>query len=410
MFDFSTVKKDFPNLNRLINGKRIVYLDSTASTLKPQTVIDAVNEYYSRYSVNVFRGLYKLSEEATARYEEARGKTAKFINANSTDEVVFVRNATEAVNLVASTWGRMNINDQDEILSTIMEHHANIVPWQQLAQENGAQINYLDISQDGKFDIKQIEKSVNINTKLLVITQYSNVLGTINPIKEIIIEVKKRNSKIKVLVDGAQSVPHMKVSVKDLGCDFLVFSGHKMLGPTGIGVLWGKYNLLDDMPPFQMGGDMIKEVYIDHTVFKKPPHKFEAGTPHISGAIGLGAAIDYLEKIGMENIRNHEKGLTDYALTKMKLISGLKILGPDQAKDRGGIIAFTMDKCHPHDIAQILDDDNICVRSGHHCAMPLHTRLKLNASCRASFYLYNTKEDVDMLIAGLYKVQKIFRK
>lgn len=409
MLDVSHIKKDFPIFNRFINGKPIVYLDSTASTLKPQSVIDAVNTYYTKYCVNIFRGIYKLSEEATFAYENARNTIANFIGTKNPSEVIFVRNATEALNLVAYSWGRVNITQDCEIVSSVMEHHANFVPWQQLALETGAVLKCIDIKDDGTVDIKQIEKTVTHRTKLLALTYVSNVLGTINPIKDIIKTIKKRNPKIKIIIDGAQAVPHMKVDVRNLGCDFFAFSGHKMLGPTGVGVLWGKYELLDSMLPFQMGGDMIKEVYLDKTTFKSPPHKFEAGTPHIAGAIGLAAAVDYLESLGMENVRQHEEELVKYALGMLSQLGNISIYGPLDPKIRGGVIAFNMKGLHPHDVAQILDEENICIRSGHHCAMPLHTRLGVGASSRASFYVYTTKDDIDALVKGLKKANSIFK-
>lgn len=409
MTDFSKIKNDFPVFKRLINGKPIVYLDSAASSLKPQNVIDAVNDYYTKYPVNVFRGLYKLSEEATAKYENAREKVAKFIGADNSNTIVFVRNATEAINLVAYAWGRVNIAEGDEVISTVMEHHANIVPWQALSEEAGAVLKFIDIDENGVLDIKNLDRLITKKTKLLTLVHVSNVLGTINPVKEIIKIAKRKNSKIKILIDAAQSVPHMEINVKDLGADFLVFSGHKMLGPTGIGVLWGKYELLDQMVPFQMGGDMIKEVYLDHTTFKNPPHKFEAGTPHISGAAGLAAAVDYLSSMGMDKVRQHEKELVSYALSNLSRLSNLKIYGPLDPAIKGGAVSFTLKGSHPHDIAQILDEENICVRSGHHCAMPLHTRLGVSSSTRASFYIYNSKDDIDQLVKGLELVNKLFK-
>lgn len=409
MKDIHKAKQDFPLLKRLINGKPIIYLDSTASSLKPLQVIAAMEQYYTQYSVNIFRGIYTLSEEATTAYEGARTKVAQFIGSGNPSEVIFVRNATEGINLVAYSWGRAFLKEGDEIISTVMEHHANIVPWQQLSYEMEAPIHYVTLDFQGLLDISHLEKLINPNTKLVCMTHVSNVLGTINPIKEIIKMIKKKNSKIKVLIDAAQSVPHMKVNVRDLGCDFLAFSGHKMVGPTGIGVLWGKYELLDSMLPFEMGGEMIKEVYLEKTVFKNPPHKFEAGTPHIAGAIGLSAAIDYLQDLGMEAVREHERQLTDYAFKRLEEINNLKIYGPRDADKHAGVIAFSMQGMHPHDIADILNSDNICVRSGHHCAMPLHTYLKIGSTCRASFYVYTTKEDVDALAEGLKKANKIFK-
>lgn len=409
MFDVPKVKTDFPIFKRQINGKPIVYLDSGASSLKPLQVIDTITEYYTKYPVNIFRGLYKLSEEATEKYEEARDKVAKFIGADSPNTVIFVRNATEAINLVVYSWGRLNLDEGDEVIATVMEHHANIVPWQSLSLETGVILKYIDIDESGYLDISKLEKLITSKTKIVTLAHVSNVLGTINPIKEIVKMVKRKNPKAKVLVDAAQSIPHMKVDVKDLGCDFLVFSGHKMFGPTGIGVLWAKYELLDQMVPFQMGGDMIKEVYLEKTLFKPPPHKFEAGTPHIDGALGLGSAIDYLTALGMENIRNHEKELVEYALKRMEELKNCFIYGPKDIDKKGGVIAFNMKGLHPHDIAQILDEDNICIRSGNHCAMPLHTRLGISSSSRASFYVYNTLDDIDKLVEGLKKANKIFK-
>lgn len=408
MFDVSKIKSDFPIFKRKMNGKPIVYLDSTASSLKPQKVIDGINEYYTRYSVNIFRGVYTMSEEATEKYEEVREKAAHFIGAKNPSEIIFVRSATEAINLVMSTWGRKNIDEKSEMVSTGMEHHANIVTWQELAKEKDAKLTFIPFTREGYLDLSNIEKIITKKTKLLALTYVSNVFGTINPVKEIIHIAKKINPEIKVLVDGAQAIPHMAVDVADLGCDFFAFSGHKMLGPTGIGVLWGKYDLLEAMPPYQLGGEMIQTVYLEKTTFKNPPYKFEAGTPHIAGVIGLGAAIDYLSHLGIAQVRLHEKELVEYGLRKLQEVEGVITYGPDDSEKKGGVIAFTIKGIHPHDAAQVLNDDNICIRSGHHCAMPLHVALKLTATCRASFYVYNTKEDIDMLIAGLRKAQKLF--
>ncbi len=408
MLDVNKIRLDFPLLERKINGKSIVYLDSAASSLKPSQVIEAMDNYYRQYGVNIFRGIYKLSQEATQEYEKAREKVAKFIGGKDSREVIFVRNTTEAINLVAYSWGRVNIDDQSEIVSTVMEHHANIVPWQELALETGATIKYLDINDNGELEVGNYEW-VTEKTKLVCLTFVSNVLGTINPLKEIIRQIKNINPHCLVLVDGAQAVPHMKVNVLDLGGDFFAFSGHKMLGPMGIGVLWGKYSLLDKMVPFQMGGEMIKEVYLEKTTFAEPPLKFEAGTPNVAGAIGLAAAVDYLEKLGRENIRQHEIDLTAYALSNLGNLGYLDIYGPKKAEDRGGVIAFNLKGVHAHDLAQVLDEDNVCVRSGQHCAMPVHTRLGIPASARASFYIYNTKEEIDKLIEGIEKAKKIFK-
>ena len=407
--DVSKVRQDFPLLQKTINGKPISYLDSTASSLKPKIVLDAINRYYSDYGVNIFRGVYKLSEKATLEYENARSNIAQFIGSESADEIIFVRGATEGINLVAATWGSENIDSKSEIVSTVMEHHANLIPWQQLVIKKKALIKFLDFDDRGIFNLDDIEKVVTKRTKLFTITYVSNVLGTINPIKRIIALVKKINPKTLVLIDAAQAVPHMKVDVKDINCDFLVFSAHKMCGPTGVGILWGKKDILQSMPPFQTGGDMIKEVYLDRTIFNKVPYKFEAGTPHIAGGIGLSAAVDYLKSLGLDAVKRHERDLVEYAILKLNKINNLSIYGPIDAKIKAGVIAFNVTGIHPHDMAQVLDEDNVCIRSGHHCAMPLHTRLKIGASCRASFYIYNTRQEVDRLIRGIEKAKKLFR-
>ena len=388
MIDALKLRKDFPQFNRTIHGKPIVYLDSTATSLKPRQVIDKENEYYTRYTANIFRGIYTISEEATKEYEDVRIKTAKFIHAPRPEEIIFTRNTTESINLVA-----YSLIHGDEVVASIMEHHSNFVPWQQLG-------NLKVWHMDG-----DLEKLITRKTKLFAITAVSNVLGTINPIKEIVRTIKKINPKCFVLVDAAQAVPHMPADVTDWGADFVAFSSHKMLGPTGVGILWGKYELLDAMKPFQYGGEMIKEVRVEKTIFKEVPHKFEAGTPHIAGVIGFGAAIDYLEKLGMDNIRRHEEEIVSYAMGELGKVPGLTMYGP---KKRAGVIAFTLKSAHAHDIAQILDEDNICIRSGNHCAMPLHLSMGIAATARASFYVYTTKSDVDALVAGLNKVNKLF--
>lgn len=388
MTDFRKIRSDFPQLDRRINGKPIVYLDSTATSLKPRAVIEKENEYYTKYTANIFRGIYTTSEEATREYEDVRVKTAAFIGAARADEIIFTRNTTESINLVA--YGLIH---GDEVVASIAEHHSNFVPWQQLGK--------LKVW-DGESDLSKV---ITRTTKVFAITALSNVLGTIYPIKEIIRKVKTINPQCLVLVDAAQAVPHMKVSVQEWGADFVAFSSHKMLGPTGVGVLWGKYELLDGMKPFQYGGEMINEVRVDKTIFKEVPHKFEAGTPHIAGVIGLGKAIEYLTQIGMDNVRKHEIEITSYAMAEMKKVPGLTIYGPE---DRGGVIAFTMKSAHAHDVAQILNEDNICIRSGNHCAMPLHLSLGIAATARASFYIYTTREDIDSLVSGLLKVNKVF--
>ncbi|OGG14450.1 hypothetical protein A2875_02890 [Candidatus Gottesmanbacteria bacterium RIFCSPHIGHO2_01_FULL_46_14] len=386
---------DFPLLKRRINGKRVVYLDSTATSLKPQSVIDKENEYYIKYCANIFRGIYTISEEATAEYENVRDKVARFINAPSRDEIVFTRNTTESINLVAS-----GIKKSDEIVVSIMEHHSNFVPWQQLAT-----LKVWELGKEGELLLNDLNHLITPKTKILAITAVSNVLGTINPIGHISQIVKRINPQCLVLVDAAQAAPHMPMNVQAWGADFVAFSSHKMLGPTGVGVLWGKMERLEELSPYQYGGEMIKEVHVEKTVFAKPPHKFEAGTPHIAGVIGFGAAIDYLQKLGMDNVRAHEVEITAYALKQLKKLKGVSIYGP---QDRGGVIAFTMNGVHAHDIAQLLNEDNVCIRAGHHCAMPLHEYLKISATARASFYIYSTKEDVDALIAGLEKVKQLF--
>lgn len=406
--DIRAIREDFPILKRKINGHPVVYLDSGASSLKPKQVIAGIEEYYTQYGVNIFRGIYPLSEEATQKYEAARITVADFIGAKNPNEVIFVRNTTEAINLVCYSWGRMVIDKNCEILITVMEHHANLVPWQELARKTGAALKYIDITPDGYLDLEHFDEKITKKTKLLAVTQVSNVLGTVNPIKELVKRAKKINPKIKVLVDGAQSVPHMKVDVADLDCDFLAFSGHKMLGPTGIGVLWGRYEILDQMVPFMMGGDMINEVHLNKTTYKKPPHKFEAGTPDISGAVGLAAAVNYLSKIGLDEIRTHEMKLLEYAMKYLQSSSDITIYGPKNIKDRGGVIAFNIKGIHPHDVAQILADENICIRSGHHCAMPLHERLGIPASNRISFYIFTTKEDIDAFVSVTQRIRSVF--
>jgi len=397
MFDPQKIKHDFPIFKRRINGKPIVYLDSTATSLKPRSVIDKENEYYTKYTANIFRGIYTLSEEATAEYEAVRVKVARFIGATNADEVVFTRNTTESINLVAASIGK-TLEKGDEVVVSVMEHHSNFVPWQQRAQKKNVTFKVWDPRE-------KLETIITRRTKVLALTAVSNVLGTINPVKKIVRIVKTINPQCIVVVDAAQAIPHMKVDVKEWGADCVAFSSHKMLGPTGVGVLWGKMELLENLSPYQYGGEMISEVYVEKTLFKKPPYKFEAGTPHIAGVIGLGAAIDYLKKLGMDNVRQHEMKIVAYALEQLKLVEGVTIYGP---KERCGVIAFTMKGAHAHDIAQILNEDNICIRSGNHCAMPLHTHLGIPATARASFYIYTTKEDVDSLMNGLEKVKNKF--
>ncbi len=407
MFDVSKIREDFPILKRLIHGKPLVYLDNAATTQKPKQVIDALIDYYSYHNANIHRGIHTLAEEATAMHEEARGKIAKFIGAKSAKEIIFVRNSTEGINLVAYSWGRTFLQAGDEIILSESEHHSNIVPWQILAKEKGIKLLFISLTDEGFLDLNYLKKILTKKVKLVSLVHISNVLGTINPVSEIGKMVHEVGAKL--FVDAAQSVPRMPVDIQDLDCDFLVASGHKMLGPTGIGFLYGKEELLDFMPPFLGGGDMIREVYLDHSEWNELPWKFEAGTPNIADAVGLGAAIDYLNSLGMENIFEHEKMLTDYALNCLSNIRDLRIYGPKTSKNKTGVISFSIKGIHPHDVAQILDEEGIAIRSGFHCAMPLHQKLKLPATCRASFYIYNTKEEINKLVIGIEKAMKVFK-
>lgn len=404
--DFKRLKEDFPVLKIEVGGKRFVYLDSAATTQKPIQVIEAINNYYKNFNSNVHRGNYYISEEATKLYEEARMKVAKFINAESPRTIVFTRNATEAINLVAYSWGRKNINEGDEIILTVMEHHSNLVPWQILAKEKKAKLKFIHVNEDGTLQLEKLYELLTPRSKLLAITHVSNVLGTINPIKEIV-EIAHKNGTA-VIVDGAQSVPHIPVDVKDLKCDFLAFSGHKMLGPMGIGILYGKEELLEKSEPFLGGGEMISQVWLDKATWNEIPWKFEAGTPNVEGAIGLGTAIDYLTKIGMENVEKEERKLTTYAIKKLKEIGGIKIYGPKNPELRSGVISFNLENIHPHDVGTILDQEGIAVRVGSHCAQPLMARFNTSSMVRASFYIYNSEEEIDIMISALKKVKEIF--
>lgn len=407
-YDVDKVREDFPILQRQVNGKRIVYLDNAATTQKPREVIDSLVHYYSEYNANIHRGIYSISEEATSAHEEARAKVARFINASSPQEIVFLRGTTEAINLVAQSWGRQNIGPGDGIILSLMEHHSNIVPWQQLCREKRSTLKYVGISDDGHLDRADYRAQLESGgVKLVAISQMSNVLGTINPVRELIREAHKHGAC--VLVDAAQSVPQMPVDVQDLDCDFLAFSGHKMCGPTGIGVLYAKRELLDSMQPYQGGGEMIREVHMYDASWKDAPYKFEAGTTNISGAIGLGAAINYLNRLGMRKVRLHEEELTRYALDQLSTVKGLSIYGPTDPAQRGGVVSFNVADIHAHDLATLLDEDSLCVRSGNHCAQPLTERLGVPSTTRASFYLYNTEEEVDRLVESLEKARKVFK-
>ncbi|MBI3537798.1 MAG: cysteine desulfurase [Chloroflexi bacterium] len=402
----AAIREDFPILHQMVNGKPLVYLDSTATSQKPEAVIQVMDAYYRKTNANVHRGVYALAEEATAQYEGARKKTQKFINAKSYREIIFTRNATEGLNLVAYAWGRKNIRAGDEIVTTQLEHHSNIVPWQLLAQEKNATLRFIHVDDQGQLRADQLETLINPKTKIVACTMMSNVAGTITPIRDLIARAHAVGA-ISV-IDGAQAVPHMPVDVQELNCDFLAFSGHKMLAPF-IGILYGKRELLEAMEPFLGGGDMIREVHMHESKWNELPYKFEAGTPAIAEAIGLGAAIDYLNELGMENVRAHEIELTDYALNKLRAVDGLTIVGPARAEERGGVIAFAVPNAHPHDVATIFDREGICVRAGHHCAMPLHERFGLPATTRASFYVYNYPDEVDRLVETLEKVREIFK-
>lgn len=400
------LRNDFPILQRVLpNGQPLVYFDNAASSQKPESVIRTMDEYYRRYNANVHRGVHTLSEEATTAFELAREKVAKFIHAPSARQVIFTRGATESINLVAYTWGRANLGPGDEVLITEMEHHANIVPWQILQEQIGFTLRYVPITDHGVLDLEKLPEVLTERTKLFCFMHASNVVGTINPVQELVAAARAVGAK--VLIDGAQSVPHMPVDVQALDADFYVFSGHKMCGPTGVGVLYGKRDLLEAMPPFMGGGDMIREVKLTGSKWNSVPFKFEAGTPAIAEAIGLGAAVDYLQQVGMEWIHAHEREITRYAYARMAEVEGLRILGPGP-EQRGGLIAFTLEGVHPHDVSAILDRSGVAVRAGHHCAQPLHDRLGIHASARASFYLYNTREEVDVLVNALHKAQEVF--
>lgn len=405
MFDPYEIRKDFPILERKIRGKTLVYLDNAATTQKPRSVINALRNFYERTNANVHRAVHTLSYESSQLYEESHKKVAKFIGAKSWQEIVFTRNATEAINLVAYGWGLHNLKKGDEVLITIMEHHSNFVPWQMLRDLKGVDLKVLDIDENGKLRLDNLRELLSERTKIVSLVHVSNVLGYKNPVKLIVEEARKVGALI--LVDAAQSLPHIPVNVSELDCDFLVASGHKMLGPTGVGFLYGKRNLLEAMEPFNYGGDMIDKVTIEKTTWNELPWKFEAGTPNISGVIGLGAAVDYLVGIGMNEVKNYEWFLNNYTLERLTEVPGIELYGPKDV-ERLGVFTFNLKGIHPHDVAWILDEEGIEVRSGHHCAQPLMRRLRMENAVRASTYLYNTKEEIDKLIDALIKVQKLF--
>ena len=405
-FDPEEIRADFPILSRQVRpGIPLVYLDSTATSQKPRQVIDAMSEFYAHSFANIHRGIHLLAEESTAAYEQARQKVATFINAPHAREVVFTRNATESINLVAYAWGRKFLNDGDVIILTEMEHHSNLVPWQMLAEERRLRLEFIPVTPQGLLDLEVYQQLLKLEPKLVAFTQMSNVLGTITPARQIVSMAHAAGAL--TLIDGAQSVPHLPVDVRDLDVDFLAFSAHKMCGPTGIGVLYGKEKLLHDMPPFLGGGDMIKRVSLRSFSSNDLPHKFEAGTPAIAEAVGFGAAVDYISHIGMQKIETYEHALIAYVMERLEEIPGVRVLGPS-AEKRGGVTSFVLDGLHPHDISQILDSYGIAIRAGHHCAQPLHEKFQIPASARASFYLYNTVDEVERLVDGIYKVKEVF--
>ena len=401
------IKADFPILGRTVHDKRLVYLDSAATSQKPKQVIDATSDFYSRYNANVHRAIYELGEEATREYEGAREKVAEFIHAKSPNEVVFTKSTSESIKFVAYGYGiKGKIQKGDEIVGSVMEHHSNHVPWHFVKDHKGAVLKYVDVNDDGTLKMEQYDDLLSKRTKIVTITLCSNVLGTINPVKEI----AKRAHEVGAIcvVDAAQAAPHMPIDVQDLDADFLAFSGHKMLGPTGIGLLFGKAEMLEATEPLLGGGEMIREVHLGRATWNDVPYKFEGGTPNIAGAIGLGAAVEYLTHLGMDSVRAHEMEATEYALEQFRHLDGVKTYGPSDVNKKAGVIAFTIDNAHPHDIASILDVEGICIRSGHHCAQPLMERFELPATARASFYIYNDFDDADALIAGIKRVQEVF--
>jgi cysteine desulfurase/selenocysteine lyase len=402
--DIERIKRDFPILAERIHGKRLVYLDNAATSQKPRAVIDAIVHYYDHLNANIHRGVHTLSVRATEAHDEARETVRRFIQAADANEIIFVRGATEAINLVAQTYGRANVSEGDEVLITAMEHHSNIVPWQMLCEEKRAHLRVAPIDDAGDLELDAFEKLLSPRTRIVAVTHVSNALGTVNPLRKIIQLAHAHD--VPVLVDGAQAVPHLPVDVQALGCDFYAFSGHKVYGPTGIGVLYGKEEILAEMPPYQGGGDMISSVTFEKTTYNVVPYKFEAGTPDIAGAIGLGAALEYVSRLGMEKIAAHEHDLLVYATEKVGALPGVRLIGT--ASHRAGLLSFVMDGVHPHDLGTILDREGIAIRTGHHCAQPVMDRFKIPATARASFAVYNTREDVDALVEGMRKAHEVF--
>jgi cysteine desulfurase/selenocysteine lyase len=405
--DIERVRADFPILSREVHGRPLVYFDNAATTQKPRAVIEALVHYYEHYNANIHRGIHTLAEEATARYEETRQKVADFIGAPGPECIVFTRNTTESINLVAHAWGRENLGEGDEVVLSVMEHHSNLVPWQMLVGATGAKLRHIDIDEEGQFVQDDVERLIGDRTKLVAITHMSNVLGTINPVREITEMAHERGAL--VLIDGAQSVPHMPVDVQELDCDFLAFSAHKMLGPTGVGVLYGRSELLETMGPFLGGGEMIRRVRLEESTWNDTPWKFEAGTPNIGDVCAFGAALDYLQRLGMDQVRAHEEELAGEALRRLSEIPGVTIYGPSSAEARGGVVAFNLDDVHPHDLGTVLDRHGVAIRAGHHCAQPLMNRLDVVATARASFYVYNAIEELDALVEGIQAAERLFR-
>jgi cysteine desulfurase / selenocysteine lyase len=404
VYDVEEIRRDFPILDRRIDGKKLVYLDNAATSQKPRQVIQALTEYYEEHNANIHRGVHRLAAEATAAYEEARQKVARFLGAPDVRGLIFTRGTTEAINLVAHAWGRRSLREGDEVVLTEAEHHSNLVPWQLAARATGAKLRFISVLEDGTLDMEAAERLIGPRTRLVGCIHASNVLATINPVERL--AELAHEADALMLVDGAQSAPHLPVDVMKLGCDFYACSGHKMLGPTGVGVLWGNPEILEEMDPFLGGGEMIREVHLDHSTWNDLPYKFEAGTMNVAQAVGLGAAVDYLDELGMEIIREHERRLGEYAYRRLSEIEGITIYGPE--KDRTGLVSFSLPDVHPHDLSQLLDEEGVAIRSGHHCAQPLMRRLGVVATARASFYLYNTEQEVDALVEALQRAREFF--
>jgi cysteine desulfurase/selenocysteine lyase len=406
MYDVNQLRRDFPILSRQVHGKPLTYLDSAATSQKPQSVIDALVGFYSQHNANIHRGIHALAEEATVQFERTRQHVARFIGARSARTIVFTRNTTESINLVAAAWGRRNVREGDDILVTQMEHHSNLVPWQMLAKEKGARLRHIPVTAEGKLDLESLPELLSERTRIVALTAMSNAFGTINPVKEVIQAAHKRGAL--VLVDGAQSVPHDRTNVAEMDCDFLAFSAHKMLGPTGVGVLYGRKEILEKMDPFLGGGEMILEVWDDRATYNEIPNRFEAGTPNIADVVAFDAALSYLEGVGLQNVREHERRLMSYAQKRIEEQGDIVVYGPKDPTQRGGVLSFNFKDIHPHDVGTILDQEGVAIRAGHHCAQPLMRKFEISGTCRASVYLYSTEDEIDRLIAALAKVREIF--